>query len=300
MGGDLAVRDHFIVRNIEGGMRQLWAENMSRFAIIWLTIVVFVALFGGMIAPYEYNERVYADDGSIKMAERPTIAHPLGTTDRGYDVLSRILVGTQPTALAGFLGGGMILTIGLSIALASGWMGGRTDDVLMRFTDIVYSIPLIPFALVILAFFGGGFLVAVLVIGVLLWRSVARVLRAQVLGIKERPFVLASKSTGASSFRLVFKHIFPNVAPMAMLFFALGTGWAIIAQASLAFIGVSNPFLPSWGVMIRNAYNSGYMGEIWTWSMMPGILIALTVLSCFLVGRAFESDEGMAHQAGGT
>jgi len=292
------LKEHFVVRSLVGGLRRLLSKNMTRLPVLYLTILLLLSLFGAHLAPYEYNERIYGDDGSIKIAQQPSVEHPLGTTGQGYDVLSRIIIGARPTMVAGFLGGAMIAGIGLSVGLSAGYIGGRLDSVLMRITDIFYSIPLIPFAVVVLAFFGGGFFVSVIIIGVLLWRGNARVIRAQVLQIKKRPFVMAAQASGASTLRIVGRHILPNVAPMAILYFAIGIGAAIIAQASLAFVGVSNPFLPSWGVMIRNAYDSGYMGVIWTWSLVPGFLIALTVLSCFLIGREFEMSEGEVEAMG--
>jgi len=157
-------------------------------------------------------------------------------------------------------------------------------------TDLAYSVPLIPFAIVMLAFFGFGFYSSIVVIGLLLWRSYARVLRSQVLQIKEREYVETARALGASDTRIVIKHILPNIASMALLFFALGMGYAIIVQASLAFIGVSDPFVPSWGIMIRNAYNSGYYATRPLWALAPGLLISFTVLSVFLIGREYESE----------
>lgn len=293
------IRDHFVVRNLSYGIRRLLSKNMTRLPVVFLSFVLFMAVFAPYIAPYGYDQRIRGEEG-LKIAEQPSMEHPLGTTHEGYDVLSRIIWGAEPTAVAGVLGGLMIIGIGLSVAFAAGYLGGRVDSVLMRITDIFYSVPLIPFAVVVLAFFGGGFYVSIFIIGILLWRGNARVIRAQILQIKERPFILSAKATGASTPRIMLKHIFPNVAPMAVLFFSLGIGFAIIAQASLAFIGVASPFRPSWGVIIRNAYSSGYMGQLWTWSLVPGVLIAFTVLSCFLIGREFEvSDESAQTGAGG-
>lgn len=285
------LNESIVVRNLLSGIRKLLSENSTRLPVLYLSVVIVVALFGEQIAPYGYNERLMSPEGGIMLAEPPSMSHPLGTTADGYDVLSRVIVGAQPTAITGVLGGAMIIGIGLTVALTAGYLGGTVDEALMRVTDLFFSIPFIPFALVVLAFFGAGFYVSIAIIGVLLWRSNARVIRAQILQIKERPFIMASQAAGASTPRIVLKHILPNVAPMAILFFALGTGWAIIAQASLAFVGLAGTQTPSWGIMIRNAYFSGYMDQVWTWSLVPGFLIAFTVLSCFLVGRSFETED---------
>lgn len=269
-----------------------------------LCVVLLLGVFGPMLAPYQYNEPQYGPDGSFLRAESPSLAHPLGTTQTGFDVLSRILIGARPTVITGVLGGTMIIVLGASVGVTAGWVGGHVETLLMRITDFAYSVPLIPFAIVLLAFLGFGLITTIIAIGLILWRSSARVLRSQVLQIKERSFIHAARATGMSDWMLVREHILPNIGPMMMLFFALGIGFSILVQASLAFIGVSNPFLPSWGVMIRNVYDAGYVEIAWWWSIPPGLMISLTVLSAFMFGRKFEElTSGRADDrimAGGT
>jgi len=284
--------DNYVIRNVVGALSLMIEDRTTAAYFAFLVGVLILGLIGPSIAPYQYSESLYGDDGQLLRSEAPSAEHPLGTTDTGQDVLSRILYGARPTVITGLLGGSMIIGIGMTIGVTAGYFGGWIDTVLMRFTDVVYGVPLIPFAIVLIALFGVGFIESIVVIGLLLWRGNARVLRSQVLQIKERPFVMAARSTGASDLRIIFKHILPNIASMAVLFFALGVGYTIILQASLAFIGVSNPFIPSWGVMVRNAYNSGLMSTAWWWSVPPGLLIALTVLSTFMFGRGYENIAG--------
>jgi len=288
--GNLA--DNYVIRNVSGALSLMIEDRATAIYFAFLIGVLILGLVGPMIAPYQYNESLYTEDDELKRSVAPSLEHPLGTTDVGQDVLSRVLYGARPTVITGLLGGSMIIGIGMTIGVTAGYFGGWVDTLLMRFTDIIYGVPLIPFAIVLIALFGVGFIESIVVIGLLLWRGNARVLRSQVLQIKERPFVMAARSTGASDLRIIFKHILPNVASMAVLFFALGVGYTIILQASLAFIGVSNPFIPSWGVMVRNAYNSGLMSTAWWWSVPPGLLIALTVLSTFMFGRGYENIAG--------
>jgi len=269
-----------------------WLAQQSRltqFAAVYLTVFVIIGLIGPELTPYEYSTQHFNDDGTLRTLEPPSGQHLLGTTNRGEDVLSRLLYGARPTLLTAALGGSIIISIGLLVGITAGFMGGYTDNTLMRITDVFYGVPLIPAAIVLAAFFGTSFLTSIVVIGLILWRGSARVIRSQVLQIKERPFVKIARSSGASRFHIARNHILPNVAPMAILFFALGVGDAIIVQAGLAFIGVSDPFVPSYGVMVRNAYNSGALGEAIWWSVPPGLLIALTVLSAYLIGRSIES-----------
>ncbi|WP_228546117.1 ABC transporter permease [Halegenticoccus tardaugens] len=185
-----------------------------------------------------------------------------------------------------------MLILGLSIGVTAGYVGGRTESLLMRFVDFMYGIPFIPFAIVLITFFGAGFYTTIAIIGLVLWRFIARVIRSQVLQIKQRPYIMAAKASGASTPWIIRKHILPNIANMAALFFAMGVGLAILEQAGLSFIGVTDPFTPTWGIMIRNAHQSGRIAEAWWWSFPPGIMISLTVLSLYLLGRGYESVTG--------
>jgi peptide/nickel transport system permease protein len=142
--------------------------------------------------------------------------------------------------------------------------------------------------LVLFALFELGFFGIIVVIGLVLWRGAARVIRSQTLQIKERPFVRSAQAYGASTPRIIVKHILPNIAPMAVLFLALGIGQTIIIFAGLAFLGVTDPFVPTWGVMLRNAHRAGLAGEAWWWVLPPGFMISLTVLTAFLIGRGYE------------
>ena len=290
--GSRTVRDSYVVRNLTSGLRNIFQDRTTAVYFSILLFVIIMGLVGPAIAPHQYDEVQYTDDGDINRLAEPSVKHPLGTTDVGHDVLSRILVGARPTVITGLLGGAMIIGIGMTIGVTAGYVGGTVENVLMRMTDLVYGVPLIPFAIVLVALFSVGFTESIVVIGLILWRGNARVLRSQVLQIRERPFILAAKSTGASTPRIILKHVLPNIASMAILFFAIGVGYTILIQAGLAFLGVSDPFVPSWGIMVRNAFNSGFMDVAWWWSIPPGVLISVTVLSTFMFGRSYETAAG--------
>jgi len=283
------VQDSYLFRTVGGGFKLMIRDNITLLSFLVLCFVLLLGIFGPMVAPYEPGERVRGEDGGLARAESPSFAHPLGTTHVGYDVLSRMLYGARPTVITGILGGTMIIGIGMTIGVTAGYVGGRVENILMRITDMAYGIPLIPFAIVLVTFLGVGFFSSIIVIGLILWRGNARVLRSQVLQVKERPFIKSVKAVGASDTRIILKHILPNVATMAILFFTIGVGYTIILQAGLAFLGVTNPFIPSWGIMARNAYESGFMAQYWWWSLPPGLMIAFTVLATFMFGRGYES-----------
>lgn len=273
------------------GIQNILRERITKFAFICLVFVLLLGLFGPYIAPYDYNAQQY-EDGRLEQLEPPSLDHPLGTNQQGQDVLSRLLYGARYAVITGFVAGSLMLSIGVFVGVTAGYVGGRVETVLMRFTDFVYGVPFIPFAIVLVTFFGAGFYTTMGVIGLVLWRFIARVLRSQVLQIKQRPYIMAAKASGASTPWIIRKHILPNIANMAALFFALGVGLAILEQAGLAFLGVTNPFLPSWGIMIRNADNAGYVAGAWWWSFPPGIMISITVVSLYLLGRGYEQASG--------
>lgn len=284
------VTGNYMIQNFIKGLNLMLEDKTTTFFFLVLVGILVLGLVGPWVAPHEPDRTLYDEEtGEIKDLQPPSAEHPLGTTWAGYDVFSRVLIGARPTVLTGLLGGGIIIAMGMSIGITAGYVGGRTENVLMRFTDFVYGVPLLPFAIVIVTLLGVGFFTSILVIGLVLWRSSARVLRSQVLQIKEYPFITAATASGASTPRIIFKHILPNVMPMAILFFALGVGYSILIQAGLAFLGVVDPFVPSWGVMVRNAFQSGYMSSAWWWSIVPGFLIGMTVLSTFMFGRGYES-----------
>jgi len=283
-----SVRDHYLLENLVESAKEFLSDNLTKLFLSIFLFMVLMAVIGPMITPYTYDQAQYGDDGQLLRAQPPSSDYLFGTTYDGYDVLSRVLYGARVTILTGLLGGTIIVGLGLVVGVSAGYFGGWVDDLLMRVTDFVYGIPFIPTAIVIIAYLGVGFWSAIMLIGLLLWRGNARVFRSHVLQIKEREHVIAAKLLGASDLRIIFGHILPNMGGMIMLFYAIGTGFTIIITASLAFLGFMNPFLPSWGVMLRNAYQSAYMGVAWWWTMAPAVAILLTVLSIFMLGRGYE------------
>ena len=281
------LRDHYVFRNFRASLRQYLSDRFTVVFLLGFLFVLFLALFGPMLAPYP-PDKVFFVDGHMLELQGPSAAHLLGTTSRGQDVLSRLMAGARPTLFTGLLGGALVVTLGVIIGVTAGYYGGRVDDVLMRITDFVFGIPLIPTAIVLAAYFGVGTWSLILVIGGLLWRNNARVFRSQVLQIREREHVQAAKMLGANDLYVVTRHILPNLGGMIVLFFALGTGLTIILSASLSFLGFANLALPSWGLMLRNAYDSGYMTTAWWWSLTSGFAISFTVLCIFMLGRGYE------------
>jgi peptide/nickel transport system permease protein len=252
-------------------------------------VFTIVAVVAPLIAPYDPFEIQRLPDGSVAQLVPPSERFWLGTTYYGRDVLSQLLVGTRVAMIVGVVSAFFIAAIGTNIGLVSGYFGGWVDTILMRITDVVFGIPFLPFSVILVALLRPSLSNIVLTISCLLWRTTARVIRAQVLSLRERPFIKAAKVTGAGDLRIMYVHILPNVLPMSLLYVALGIGWAVLAEASLSFLGFGDPSMLSWGEILYQAYLTGSFRSSWWVVVPPGICIALLVASAFMIGREFET-----------
>jgi peptide/nickel transport system permease protein len=277
------------LRRILQSQREIFhGERLGQIGLAILLTFLLVGLFAPYIAPYDAQEKLRDDDGSLKRFEPPSAEHPFGTTRLGRDVLSQVLVGSRIALLVGFLGAFMSVFIGANIGLISGYFGGWIDDILMRITDIIYGVPFLPFVIVLVVILGPGLFNMILAIALVQWRSTARVIRSQVLTIKERPYIEAAQAAGGSDARVIYTHILPNVLPLVFLYGAFSVGWAVIAEASISFLGFGDPLSVSWGKMIFTAYTANAIRSAWWWVIPPGLAINLFVISGFLVGRTYE------------
>ncbi len=277
------------IQFVLGGIRILREDRVGLVAAAVLLFFIFLAVAGPSIAPYPPSETIYLDNGMQARLLPPSLKHPFGTTNMGQDVLSQTIVGARIAVVIGFISALFIVLIGTNVGLIAGYFGKSIDDFLMRLTDVAYGIPFIPFAIVLVTLLGVGTMNIVLAITTLMWRTTARVIRSQVLSLRERPFVWAAKVAGAGHFRLLYIHIAPNVLPLALLYMAFGIAWGIMAEASLGFLGLGDPEKISWGQMLYFAFRSGAIRTAWWWVVPPGLSIIMVVASCYLLGRAFES-----------
>ncbi|MWV65073.1 ABC transporter permease subunit [Halorubrum sp. JWXQ-INN 858] len=263
----------------------------SKIAMVGMGILVFyflVALLAPYLVPYEPFERIIADDGSWYSLESPTAAHPLGTTDSGYDVLSQLIMGSRVAMFVGLLGAFMVAVIGTTVGMVAGYYGGWVDETVMRVVDILYGLPFIPFVIVLATILGGSIWNIIFGIAMLYWLTTARVVRSEVLTLKERPYIEAAKAAGASDFRVMFYHILPNVIPLSALYAAIAVGYSITAEASISFLGFGDPNVSSWGVMLQRAFVTQEFTTAWWWSIPPGISITLVVFGAYMAGRGYE------------
>jgi peptide/nickel transport system permease protein len=264
-------------------------DNLALVGVIIVATFIFLGLFGPMLAPHNPIEHdMKAKDGSIMRLSSPNAKAPLGTTAYGKDILSQFLAGARPTLIVGLFGGLGTGAIGFLVGLVSGYYGGWVDEVLMRLTDLTFSLPFMPMALLLLTFVTPNIWLITLIIAGFLWKMPARVVRSEVLSVRERTFVKSARASGASDLRTMFFHVAPNVLPIGFLYTAYGVAWSIAAQASLAFLGFGDPTMTSWGRMLRMVFDSGNIRIAWWWVFPPALGIAAITTSVFLIGRAYE------------
>ena len=256
--------------------------------MVILAIIILVAALSPWIVPYDPIANHFNAAGQLMRLEPPSATHWLGTTYYGLDVLSQMIDGTRIVLVVGIICAFFIAIIGTNIGLVSGYYGGRIDAALMRLTGLAFGIPFVPFAVVLVALLGPSLWNMILTISLLMWRTTARVIRSQVLSLRERGFVKAAKIAGASDFRIIYVHIFPNVLPMTLLYVAFDIAWAVLAEASISFLGFGDPNQVSWGQMLYLAYVSGSIRQAWWWTIPPGLGLSLFVISVFFVGRQYE------------
>lgn len=257
------------------------------FSLAVLAVVVLVSVFANVISPYD---PIAQNTGNAFQA--PSAAHWLGTDDLGRDVLSRMIYGTRVSILASLLAVGIALVIGLPIGLLAGYVGGILDTVLMRVIDTLLAFPAIILAIGITATLGPSVTNAMLAVGIILSPSIARLIRAQVLSVKEETYVEAARSFGARGIlRMVLVHIVPNSIQPVLVQTSVLMGSALIAEATLSFLGLGvQPPTASWGIMLKSAFD--FISQHPWMILPPSLTIALTVLSLNLIGDGMRDALG--------
>ena len=257
----------------------------NKFALIGLTVItllIVVALFAPVISPYTPSEQ-----NVFERLQAPSLNHIFGTDDLGRNVFTRMVFGARISLAVGFISVFIILVIGTLLGIISGYYGGKTDYIIMRFTDIVLCFPTFFLIILVIAFIEPNIYNVMIVIGVTSWPGLARLVRAEVLSLKEREFILVSKMMAISNIQIFFVHILPNIISPLMVYSSLAIGGAILTESALSFLGLGvQPPMPSWGQILTSGKDYIYMA--WWLSLFPGIAILVTVLAFNLVGEAIR------------
>ena len=283
-GNELADQDLNWVRRSRflQTLRELLSVRLAKLGLAVLGLAIIAAVFSPLLAvhdPIKINPR--------DSLQNPSAEYWLGADRLGRDQLARLIYGARVSLFIGGAGVGIAVVAGIAIGTVSGWAGKWTDEILMRIMDALAAFPNIVFALVLVAITGGAMRNIILVIGLVFTPAVARLIRAQVLSVKERDFVIAAIALGASPLRIIASHLIPNSLAPVIVQASIGFGAAILLEASLSFLGVGvKPPTPTWGGMLRHAFEVVDQAPWLTFT--PGITIFLVVLAFNFVGDALR------------
>lgn len=261
--------------------RALRLLRQRRLAVFGLGVVLFfivAAILAPLISPYDPLATSWA-----MVRKPPSLQHPFGTDEIGRDVLARVIWGARASLLAGLASVSLALAAGVPIGLVSGYLGGVTDGTLMRVIDAMLAVPFLILAIALAAFLGPSLTNAMIAIGISQTPIFARLTRGQVLAVKHEEYVEAARAVGNPHYRIVLRHILPNIVPPLLVQATLAAAAAIIAEASLSFLGLGEqPPAPSWGSMLNTAKN--FMSQAPWMALWPGLAIFTLVLSLNLFG----------------
>jgi len=285
-GGASAARRHD--NRLAAFTSAILSNKKAAVGLLILAVFVVVAIIGPSIAPYNPSAL-----GVGNPSEHPSHAHWLGTTLLGQDIWSQLLAGTRGSILIGLLAGLLTTLLAVIIGLTGGFLGGKVDDLLSLITNVFLTLPFVPVMIVIgsyaAAFNVKGIWVIIIMLTLTGWAYGARGKRAQVLALRNKDFVMASRVAGESTFRIVFVEILPNMISLVAATFLFSTVYAVLGEAGLEFIGLGDLNAVTWGTMLYYAQqNSALLTGAWWWFIPPGLCIGLFALSLTLVNYALD------------
>lgn len=245
--------------------------------IILISFLILLALLAPLITWYPPLKSLVG-----KPFTPPDLQHPFGTDDLGRDIYTNVIYGIRTSLTIGVSSVIIALLIGIIVGVIAGYYSGIVEDVLMRLTDMTLILPQFLLALVIVAIFGQSFQNIILAIGIVSWPGIARMLRAEFLSIKERPFIEAARAVGLSDMRIIFGEILPNAIPAVIPYVVLQVNTAILVEAGLGFLGVGDPNVPSLGLMLNTAQQ--YLTRSWWMALFPGLVLSFLVVALNLLG----------------
>ncbi|MDD5131175.1 MAG: ABC transporter permease [bacterium] len=262
--------------------QKLKNNRLAVSGLVIITILVAVALLAPKIVPYEPTSQ-----NILERLQKPSIRHWLGTDELGRDVLSRIIYGARISLSVGFIAVGISLFIGVFFGALAGFYGHWIDSLIMRFVDIMFCFPSFFLILMIIAVLGPNIYNVMIIIGITSWPGIARLVRGEILSVKEREYVYAAKAIGASDLRIIFKHILPNALGPVLVTATLGIADAILVESGLSFLGLGvQPPMPSWGNILTSGKD--YIESAWWLTLFPGLAILVTILSYNLIGEGLR------------
>ena len=287
-----SLSDRFVEAEVRG--RSPWADARRRFfrnkaAMLGLTILVLVslfAIFGGYLAQWSNEELDFSVMGQVAQMGQPSLenGHFFGTDNLGRDLYARVVQGTRISLMVGVVGAAIAVIVGTLYGATAGYVGGRTDQIMMRAVDILMSIPYMFVLILLLVMFGRSMSMLFLGIGLISWLDMSRIVRGQTLSLKNREFIEAARATGVSSFRIIIRHIVPNLLGVVAVYATLLVPLMILTESFISFLGlgVQEP-LTSWGALISEGAGTMNYGTLWQLAF-PLFFFVITLFGFFFVG----------------
>ena len=262
-------------------MHYLWRDKKAVTGLFILLVMCFSAVFAPLIAPHDPNEQIF------EFLSPPSWEHPMGTDDLGRDLFSRLVYGGRVSLFVGISTVLLSAIVGVLLGLLSGYYGGWIDMIIMRYIDLQWAFPNFIIAVYLMAVFGTGLFNVIAAITLAFLDDFARVVRASVLSIREQEYVIAAKSIGSSNRRILLRHILPNTVAPIIVMGTVSVSYAILAEASLSFLGLGvKPSTPTWGLILSDARS--FFSRGWWLAIFPGLCIMITVLSINFLGDALR------------
>lgn len=275
--------------DVLSGFGQVFENPLAKIGAVLLVVFILMALLGPMVAPHDPQDHQTAADGGWFKNQPPSFEYFLGTNTEGQALFSRLLFGARIAFIAGISTAFIVGVLGTIAGITAGYYGGGVENFIMRLVDLAYGVPFLPFAIVLIIVLEPSIWNIIIAISVLLWRETARVVRSEVITIKDLEMIDAARAAGATDTRILLHHILPKVLPTTVLYSVFAIGWAILTEAGLSFLGLGDPNSISWGIMLQNAYVSQALTRgMWWWIIPPGLCIMGLVASVYLISQGVE------------
>jgi peptide/nickel transport system permease protein len=266
--------------------RLFFRNPMGVVGAIILSVIAFTAIFAPILAPYDPYKMIRATKEDVLAP--PSSVHILGQDDAGKDVLSELLYGSRISLMVGLTASLISMLLGTTVGLVAGYYGGRVGTLFMRFSDFLMVMPSLPLMMVIISVWGRGVEKVILVISLLGWTYTARLVRSQVITLKQRQYVMRARAIGANSFIIIMRHILPQIVPILFAQAVLDISAFILYESTLSFLGLGDPLKISWGTMLHFAFERAITRGAWWFVLPPGFAIVVVSIGLMLVGSTLE------------
>ncbi|MDR2202396.1 MAG: ABC transporter permease [Clostridiales bacterium] len=272
-----------VASDAAGVLVKIWRHRKGRIGLIMVGLIILAAALAPLLAPYD-PKTPNITEGFLK----PSAAHLLGTDANGIDILSQLIYGARVSLMIGMISGVSVTLIGAVLGIVSGYFGAVADNIVMRIVDVLLVIPTLPLMIILNNYVSSSYLMMIFIFVVFGWPGTARIIRAQVMSMKNINYIKAAELAGAGKGYIMFKHILPAVSHLLIMNCALASAGLMIAEAGMSFLGLGDPGAVSWGQILVRAEKDAFTSRHWAWVLAPGLAIFFTVIGFMQLGYALE------------